>query len=101
MAFIPGSPLSPFGKTKLNLAADDVPTFVTEAVEPLETVPMVIVAAWPGSPLSPFTVVGLPSIAFNEFVDKPVHCFVYFYDICHSLYLPNFSKVKFGILSFV
>ncbi|HAQ8613697.1 TPA: hypothetical protein IYA97_003068, partial [Enterococcus faecium] len=48
VAFIPGSPLSPFGKTKLNLAADDVPTFVTEAVEPLETVPMVIVAAWPG-----------------------------------------------------
>lgn len=57
VAFVPGSPLSPFGNTKLNLAADEVPTFVTEAVDPLVTVPTVIVAACPGSPLSPLIVV--------------------------------------------
>ena len=63
VAFVPGSPLSPFGRTKLNFAAEVVPALVTEAVVPLVTVPTVIVAAFPGSPLSPLSNVGLPSIA--------------------------------------
>ncbi|GAA2899600.1 hypothetical protein GCM10019993_01330 [Enterococcus pseudoavium] len=52
VAFVPGSPLSPFGRTKLNFAAEVVPALVTAAVAPLVTVPTVIVAAFPGSGVS-------------------------------------------------
>ena len=56
LASEPAAPVSPLGIVKLNVAADELPELVTEALEPalpVVVVPTAIVAAVPAAPVSP------------------------------------------------